>query len=212
MSATTGPSSSATIAMQIISPTSTPSSGAHPSSPVTTPPTYTQHASTPASGTPAAKQAPFVPRQSTPSTPTSPLSRSPTTPLAPTFKSPSKRKRMQLSQCSHIAIATWIGIGITIAGFIVMIYYASSASPGMRLAAWTARNDFREACKSDLEAMLPITVACNETLNEPPQPPPIRGRQALNFDPTWTPGLFMLVASCTWLVLERRRASLSSRS
>lgn len=43
-----------------------------------------------------------------------------------------------------------------------------------RLAIWTAENDFRGSCKSEIEAGLPRTAACNRTLEQPLQPPPTR--------------------------------------
>jgi hypothetical protein len=43
----------------------------------------------------------------------------------------------------------------------------------MRLAIWTAKNDFREACKSE---PLPQTSACKAALDQPPQPPTIKKR------------------------------------
>lgn len=50
----------------------------------------------------------------------------------------------------------------------------------MRLAIWTARNDFREACKSELEAGLQQTAVCNKTLTRPVLPPPIKKRMLDN--------------------------------
>jgi hypothetical protein len=55
----------------------------------------------------------------------------------------------------------------------VTIYYGI---PILRLAIWTAQNDFREACKSELEAGLQLSAACNKTLAQPAQPPPIMKR------------------------------------
>lgn len=46
----------------------------------------------------------------------------------------------------------------------------------MRLAVWTAQNDFREACKSEIEIGLQQSAACNRTLAQPAQPPPIMKR------------------------------------
>lgn len=46
----------------------------------------------------------------------------------------------------------------------------------MRLAVWTAQNDFREACKSERETGLQLSPACNLTLTQPAQPPPIMKR------------------------------------
>lgn len=66
-----------------------------------------------------------------------------------------------------------MGVGLTLAGLVVAVYYGK---PMMRLAIWTAKNDFREACKSELEAALPQTLACKEALDQPPQPPIIRKR------------------------------------
>jgi hypothetical protein len=62
---------------------------------------------------------------------------------------------------------------LTLAGLVVAVYYGI---PMMRLAIWTARNDFREACKSELEAALPQTSACKQALDQPPHPPPIKKR------------------------------------
>ena len=52
----------------------------------------------------------------------------------------------------------------------------------MRLAIWTAQNDFREACKTELEAGLQQTAAYNKTLAELAQPPPIMKRTTSYMD------------------------------
>jgi len=52
----------------------------------------------------------------------------------------------------------------------------------MRLAVWTAQNDFREACKSELETGLQQSAACNKALAQPAQPPPIMKRTISDFE------------------------------
>lgn len=62
---------------------------------------------------------------------------------------------------------------MTLADLVVAVYYGI---PVMRLAIWTAKNDFREACKSELDTAIPQTSACKEGLDQPTQPPPIKKR------------------------------------
>lgn len=124
------------------------------------------------------------PRSITPSVPTPPTSR-PSTPstLTATLPSPPpsstkptatpSAKSKWLNHLSHISVATWIGVGLALGGLVVTIYYGI---PILRLAIWTAQNDFREACKSELEAGLQLSAACNMTLAQPAQPPPIMKR------------------------------------
>jgi hypothetical protein len=109
-------------------------------------------------------------RPSTPLHSANILSRPSSPPPRATSKSSAPKKWNHLS---HISVATWIGVGLTLAGLVVAVYYGI---PMMRLTIWTAQNDFRESCKSDLEAGMPRTAACNKTLEQSPQPPPIRRR------------------------------------
>jgi hypothetical protein len=64
-------------------------------------------------------------------------------------------------------------VGLALGGLVVTIYYGM---PIMRLAVWTAQNDFREACRSERETGLQQSAACNKTLAQPAQPPPIMKR------------------------------------
>ncbi|KAM0702817.1 hypothetical protein Q7P35_010249 [Cladosporium inversicolor] len=91
-------------------------------------------------------------RPLTPSTPAGTLSSPPSSPTKPEIN-PSARSKW-LNHLSHISIATWIGVGLALGGL----------------------NDFREACKSELEAGLQQSAACNRTLAKPAQPPPIMKR------------------------------------
>jgi hypothetical protein len=88
---------------------------------------------------------------------------------------------------SHVNIATWVGVCIAFAGLVVAVYYGV---PMMRLAVWTAENDFREACKSDSEAALsfPQTKACRRVLESPPRQPPVTKFTAVffrGFETSW---------------------------
>jgi hypothetical protein len=85
--------------------------------------------------------------------------------------------KVRLNRLSHISVATWVGVGLTLAGLVVAVYYGM---PMMRLAIWTAKNDFREACKSELDTALPQSSACKAALGQPPQPPPIKKRSVLD--------------------------------
>lgn len=73
----------------------------------------------------------------------------------------------------------------------------------MRLAIWTAKNDFREACKSELEATLPQTAACKKILDQQPQPPPIRKRMVLTLQEhgALVPRPVVIAACCASLLL-----------
>jgi hypothetical protein len=115
---------------------------------------------------PTTTSTPLASRPSTPSTPAATLPKSSSSHTASADK-------LRLNRLSHISVATWVGVGLTLAGLVVAVYYGI---PMMRLAIWTAKNDFREACKSELEAALPQTPACNKALEHPPQPPPIKKR------------------------------------
>ena len=116
-------------------------------------------------------------RPSTPFTPTGTPSSLPSSPVKPEIKSSARSK--WLNHLSHISIATWIGVGLALGGLVVTIYYGI---PIMRLAVWTAQNDFREACKSELEIGLQQSAACNRTLAQPAQPPPIMKRTISDFE------------------------------
>jgi hypothetical protein len=98
-------------------------------------------------------------------------------------------------------------VGLTLAGLVVAVYYGI---PMMRLAIWTAQNDFRESCKSDLEAGMPRTPACDKTLEQSAQPPPIRKRtipvKVYRSAPTylqhWGLVIFVALLVTVWKILE----------
>lgn len=74
----------------------------------------------------------------------------------------------------------------------------------MRLAIWTAQNDFRESCKSELQAALPQTAACNKTLEQSPRPPPLTKRTASTIvegHTDWKHMIYIFVTFSTLLLL-----------
>ncbi|KAM0717928.1 hypothetical protein Q7P37_006260 [Cladosporium fusiforme] len=164
--------------------------------PATTATAHHQKSNT-SSTTPSAASTPPTSRPSTPTTPTG-TSSNPSSPQeSPVDKQIPKSRR--LNRLSHISIATWIGVGLTLAGLIVAVYYGL---PMMRLAIWTAQNDFREACKSEAEAGMTRTSACNATLHQPPQPPPLNKRMTVAMHEHSDLGLRLwAVATCFVLLL-----------
>jgi hypothetical protein len=160
----------------------------------------TATASTPSSGAPHLIDVTSTPGVTTvmPAVQTLPSSQ-PSTPFAseetrPRQPSPHAVSRIKpltrpktSTHLSHVSIATWIGVCLAFAGLIVAVYYGV---PMMRLAVWTAENDFREACKSDSEAALsfPQTKACRHVLENPPQQPPVTRFTAVffrGFETSW---------------------------
>ncbi|KAK4554673.1 hypothetical protein LTR86_008175 [Recurvomyces mirabilis] len=82
----------------------------------------------------------------------------------------------------NVSVATWLGAGLATAALLVAIY---CGAPMYRLAIWTAKKDFREACVNDRSIGL-TSAACNMTLLDPLRPPPISKR---SFEPsTLIPG------------------------
>lgn len=165
---------------------STTTSTTHTTTPGTVQPSYSASSSrrnsagsdvpttTPAQQPPSSTTAvPTTPtsRPSIPSTPNGTPSNPPSSPTKPGPKPVAKSK--WLNHLSHISVATWIGVGLALGGLVVTIYYGI---PMMRLAIWTAQSDFREACKSEVDAGLSQSAACNRTLAQPAQPPPIMKR------------------------------------
>ena len=85
-------------------------------------------------------------------------------------------------------------------------------APVSPLDSWTAKNNFREACKT--ETALPQTPACKEALEQPPQPPPtIRKRMAMAVYKHSHWGLrFALATCCMSLVLLSKNSTRRGRA
>lgn len=127
--------------------------------------------STPLSTSTTPPSTPPVSQPSTPQQPTCPPSGSmPQVPAAPPQGPAGSRKQIHLS---HQAFAVWIALAAALGGLVVAVYYGELTKD---LGTWTAHNDFRESCKSELAAGLQLPIECNIALGHPIKPPPIKKR------------------------------------
>ncbi|KAK5696256.1 hypothetical protein LTR17_024361 [Elasticomyces elasticus] len=71
--------------------------------------------------------------------------------------------------------STWLGMALAAAAIAVTVYYGQVM---LRLARWSAGNDFRGSCVDDRSIGI-SSSACNSTLSEPARPPPMLRKRAL---------------------------------
>lgn len=71
-----------------------------------------------------------------------------------------------------MSAAAWLGVGVAVGALIACVYYGQ---PMLRIAIWTAKVDFHEACINDRNIGL-SSKACNASLLEPVRPPPVKKR------------------------------------
>ncbi|KAK3625728.1 hypothetical protein LTR56_020232 [Elasticomyces elasticus] len=91
-------------------------------------------------------------------TPARPPAHGPRKSIVPTFKA-----------------STWLGMALAAAAIAVTVYYGQVM---LRLARWSAGNDFRGSCVDDRSIGI-SSSACNSTLSEPARPPPILRKRTL---------------------------------
>ncbi|KAK4951795.1 hypothetical protein LTR10_009715 [Elasticomyces elasticus] len=122
--------------------------------------------------------------------------------------SPTKRDK-QVSWSTRIlnvSAGTWLAVGSVAGATVIGVYYGQ---PMLRLAIWTARNEFRGSCIEDRSRGL-ASAACNTTLLEPARPPPFRRRSiqpasilryhdsAVLVAVTITAGVVLVVVTLIW--------------
>ncbi|KAK5693926.1 hypothetical protein LTR97_009543 [Elasticomyces elasticus] len=71
--------------------------------------------------------------------------------------------------------STWLGMALAAAAIAVTVYYGQVM---LRLARWSAGNDFRGSCVDDRSIGI-LSTACNSTLSEPARPPPMLRKRVL---------------------------------